>query len=387
MSTDDSVVSLETQSIRLMIAGGGTGGHLFPGVAVAEEIRARYPDSQIQFVGTAAGIEARVLPRLGWDLAMIKVSGLKTVGLWGKVRGLFRIPGALWQSRRVLKQFKPDVVLGVGGYASGPLVLMARMLGIPTAILEQNSVPGMTNKILGKVVRRVFIAFDGSRQYFPERKIELAGNPIRAQIRDALAKAVETTETVEKSQQQSSNDRSLVLSVFVFGGSQGAVAVNRVMVRAATLLAEHKVAVQIVHQTGERDLEETQTGYRDAGIEADCRAFIDDMATEYARADVVVARAGATTIAELGVVGRPAILIPYPYAADNHQELNAKEMVEAGAAVMFRQKKLTGEILAKELEELAGDLDRRKQMGSAMNALGRPMAAQTIADWLEQQGG
>ncbi len=367
---------ISDKQIRLLIAGGGTGGHLFPGVAVAEEVSARNAASLVQFVGTEKGIEARVLPKLGWDLKLIKVSGLKTVGLWGKIRGLLRIPGAIWQSRKVIKAFKPDVVLGVGGYASGPLVLAARLMGRPTAILEQNSVPGMTNKILGKLVRRIFISFDESRRFFPNSKVDFAGNPIRAQIRASLASATSASE----------GKSNKALRVFVFGGSQGAVAVNRVVVSAAAELAERDVAVDIVHQTGTRDLDETVRRYKEAGVDADCRAFIDDMATEYAEADIVVARAGATTIAELGVVGRPAILIPYPHAADNHQELNAKEMADADAALMFRQADLSGTVLADAIAELASDEGRRERMGSAMNALGRPEAATTIANWLEQHG-
>src|SRR5512139_3657827 len=175
--------------MRLLIAGGGTGGHLFPGVAVAEELRAREPDAAVRFVGTKRGIEARVLPELGWELELIEVSGLKTVGVLGALRGLFRLPKALWQARKVVKAFKPDAVIGVGGYASGPVVLMARLAGIPTAICEQNSIPGLTNKILGRITRAVFLSFEESRRFFKPRKIVMSGNPVRRDLLQRLLAA------------------------------------------------------------------------------------------------------------------------------------------------------------------------------------------------------
>lgn len=358
--------------MRLLIAGGGTGGHLFPGVAIAEEARRRDAEAPVLFVGTTKGIEARVLPDLGWDHEFIKVSGIKTVGLRGAIRGVFSIPRSLWQSRKILKRFRPDAVIGVGGYASGPVVLMARLLGIKTAILEQNSIPGLTNKILGKLVHRVFLAFDETRKYFAAAKIDMSGNPIRADIVKALSAGTSAA----------ASDPG-PLRIFVFGGSQGAVAVNALVADAAVLLKSQGVPLAIVHQTGERDLEPTQARYAAAGIDADCRAFIKQMADEYRSADLVIARSGATTVAELGVVGRPAILIPYPYAADNHQEINAQEMAASGAAVMMKQSEMTAASLAETLARLAADREALGRMGSAMNALGRPQAAHTIVDWCQ----
>ena len=362
--------------MRLLIAGGGTGGHLFPGVAIAEELRARDPEAAILFVGTERGIEARVLPKLGWDHHFINVSGLKTVGVLGAIKGLFRLPRAMWQARKVLKGFDPDVVVGVGGYASGPVVLMARLMRIRAAILEQNSLPGFTNKILGKFVTGVFLCFEESRRFFAAKKIRMFGNPIRRDIRLALEQAGATG-----SQDSAGADRPLRL--FVFGGSQGAVRVNELVAEAAVLLAERGIALDIVHQTGTVNQEEIHKRYQQAGITADVRAFIEDMASEYRRADLVIARSGATTVAELGVVGRPAILIPYPYAADNHQEVNAREMAEEGAALMLRQADLTGAILADAIAKLAENPQILADMGSAMKALGRPRAAADILDWCE----
>ncbi len=359
--------------MRLMIAGGGTGGHLFPGVAVAEELRARDPDAEILFVGTERGIEARVLPDLGWELALIEISGLKTVGVAGAVRGLLRLPRALWQSRRLIRRFDPDVVLGVGGYASGPVLLAARLMGRATAILEQNSIPGLANKVLGKLVRTVFLAFDETRRFFRDDKIVMSGNPIRAAIREGLAAPRAAAAELPH--------------LFVFGGSQGAVALNQMTAEALALLAARDFPVTVLHQTGKADLEPTQRRYADAGIDADCRAFVVDMASEYRRADLVIARSGATTVAELTCVGVPAILVPYPYAADNHQEINARELVSAGAATMFRQADLSPEILAEAIRETLGNRLALRRMGSAMKSLGRPDAAATIVDWCEGQHG
>jgi UDP-N-acetylglucosamine--N-acetylmuramyl-(pentapeptide) pyrophosphoryl-undecaprenol N-acetylglucosamine transferase len=356
--------------MRLLIAGGGTGGHLFPGVAIAEELRSRDPDAGVRFVGTRRGIEARVLPETGWDVTFIEVSGLKTVGALGAVRGLFRLPRALWQARRALREFRPDVVVGVGGYASGPVVLMARVRRIPTAICEQNSIPGLTNKMLGRVARAVFLSFDMSRRFFKPKKIVMSGNPVRLPMLQKLLAP--------------GSSKHGPFQVLVCGGSLGAVAVNEIASKALIDLARER-PLAIVHQTGEKGFEETAARYRDAGIDADVRPFIKEMAAEYQQADVIVSRAGATTVAELAIAGKPVILVPYPFAADNHQELNAQEMRDAGAALMFRQADLTPSILADELRKLLDDDVRRAKMGSAMKALARPGAAATIVDWCEAQ--
>jgi UDP-N-acetylglucosamine--N-acetylmuramyl-(pentapeptide) pyrophosphoryl-undecaprenol N-acetylglucosamine transferase len=354
--------------LRLLIAGGGTGGHLFPGVAIAEELRARQPDAEVRFVGTERGIEARVLPELGWELALIQVSGLKTVGVWGAVQGVLRLPRALWQARRRVKEFAPDVVIGVGGYASGPVVLMARLRGVPTAICEQNSIPGLTNKILGRVARRVFLAFAISQRYFKPNKIELIGNPVRRALLGRLLAGPAAA---------AADDR---LQVLVCGGSLGAVKVNELAAEALIALARER-ALAIVHQTGQQGLEPTVARYRDAGVAAECRAFITDIAAEYQRADVIVSRAGATTVAELAIAGKPAVFIPYPFAADNHQEVNAREMAEAGAALMFRQAELTADKLAEALRPLLADPELRRNMAKAMTTLARPRAAAAVVDW------
>ncbi len=372
---------------RLVIAGGGTGGHLFPGVAVAEEFLARHPEGEVLFVGTERGIESRILPGLGYELAKIEVSGLKTVGLLGALRGALRIPGALKQSRALLRDFAPTVVIGVGGYASGPVVLAAQRMGIPTAILEQNSVPGLTNRILGKFVDRIFLSFAHSQSYFKAKKSALVGNPIRRQILDGFSASAASHKTSDKD--ASNNDASDnappdALRLFIFGGSQGAVTVNQMCCQAARILSEEGVELNIVHQTGVANLDASKALYAEAGVAADCRAFIDNMADEYAKADLIVSRAGATTIAELGIAGVPTILIPYPYAANNHQELNAAEMVDAGAARMLLQSEDGGQKLAALIREMSA-LEVRLEMAQAMRNFARPGATATIVDWLDEQ--
>ncbi|HEX4422613.1 MAG TPA: undecaprenyldiphospho-muramoylpentapeptide beta-N-acetylglucosaminyltransferase [Kofleriaceae bacterium] len=371
-------------SLRLLIAGGGTGGHLFPGVALAEELRARAPDAAIRFVGTRRGIEARVLPELGWDLDLIEVSGLKTVGALGAMRGLARLPRALLQARRVVHAFRPDAVIGVGGYASGPVVLMARLAGIPTAICEQNSIPGLTNKILGRVVRGVFVAFDGTRPFFKPAKTIVSGNPVRRALLDKLLAAGPATAVTPTSASPAAAPSDGRVHVLVSGGSLGAVAVNDLAADALISLAKD-LPLSIVHQTGDKGLDATVQRYAAAGVAADVRPFLTDMAGAYHQADLIIGRAGATTVAELAITGVPAVFIPYPFAADNHQELNAREMADAGAALMFRQSELTASKLADALRPLLTDPARRAAMGAKMKSLARPAAAATIIDWCEAQ--
>ena len=357
-------------SLRALIAGGGTGGHLFPAIALGDEILAR--GGAVRFVGTAAGLEARVLPARGYDLQLIEVSGLKRVGAAGLARGLVKLPTALLQSRRAVQEFHPDAVVGVGGYASGPVVLAAALAGRPTAIMEQNSIPGVTNRILGRVVGRVYIALEPSRTYFPERKTLLLGNPVRQAIRELAA------------QPAPGGARPRVLAV---GGSQGAHVVNEHLAQAVALLYQRGRRFALLHQTGAADEGPIGARYRQLdpeGAALAARAFVDDMATAYREADVVVARAGATTIAELCAVGRPSLLVPFPFAADNHQEVNARVLERAGAATVLLQADLTPERLADALGALLDDTAARAHMAAAARELGRPDAARDIVDDLER---
>ena len=354
--------------MRVIIAGGGTGGHLFPGLAVAEELAAR--GHQVRFVGTEKGIEARAVPAAGYALDLIDIAGIKRRGWKNAMSGLLRVPKAMNQSRLILKREKPDVVVGVGGYASGPMVLAAALSGRPTAILEQNSVPGFTNKTLGKFTKTVFGAFEAARASFPGKKYQLVGNPVRKRVRDILSAAGVA-------------GRGDGEGVLVVGGSQGAHAVNELVCDAMKILKAVGHAPRLVHQSGSADHDDLVRRYAEAGIDADVRAFIDDMGAAYRNCAVVVARAGASTLAELTLIGKPAILIPLPTAADDHQTVNAQELAEAGAALLLPQRQTSPAQLADTLRALLEDPAERTRMSAAGRTLGRPTAHADIADALE----
>jgi UDP-N-acetylglucosamine--N-acetylmuramyl-(pentapeptide) pyrophosphoryl-undecaprenol N-acetylglucosamine transferase len=356
--------------MRLLIAGGGTGGHLYPGMAVAEEVVRR--GGQVLFVGTSRGLEARAVPAAGYPLELLEVSGLKRMGLMAILRGLFRLPKAFFRSLSILRRFRPDVVLGVGGYASGPMVLAAALWRYPTAIQEQNSVPGMTNRILSRLVRLVLVAFEEARRFFPAAKIEMVGNPVRSKLVATLTAGAGNDEQAP--------------GILVVGGSQGARAVNDLVMGAVEVLAKNSSMPVIVHQTGSSDLDRCKERYRVLCVldRVEARPFIDDMATEYHRAGLVVARAGALTLAELAIAGRPAILIPLPTAADDHQSKNAARFAQTGAALVLNQGAVTGAQLAQLLGDLLADSGRRQAMAAAMRSLARPKAAAEIVDRLEE---
>lgn len=351
--------------MRVLIAGGGTGGHLFPGIALAEEVTTRHHKNEVTFVGTERGLEARVVPAAGFRLELINARGLKGMGLGRLLRGLLALPVAFFQSWSILRHYRPDVVVGVGGYASGPVVLAAWLQRIPTAIQEQNALPGLTNKVLGKVARVVFIAFDEARRFFPVRKVQLTGNPIRRKLMDNYLR---------------SRVRHEGFTLLIFGGSQGAKGINDRMIAALEQLEDLKGELRILHQTGKRDVETVRQAYRAKGFNAEVVDFIDDMSAAYGNADLVVCRAGATTLAELTVCKKASLLIPFPHAADNHQEVNARAMVQSGAAVMLRESELTGERLAQEIRTLHADPAKLRKMEKAAALLGRPEAAKEMAD-------
>ncbi|MDC0715719.1 undecaprenyldiphospho-muramoylpentapeptide beta-N-acetylglucosaminyltransferase [Nannocystis bainbridge] len=360
--------------LRVVIAGGGTGGHLFPGIALAEEIRAR--GGEVHFVGTARGIEARAVPESGYALELIDVAGIKGRGLAGLVRGLLRLPRAWLQSLRLLRRLRPDVVVGVGGYASGPVVATASMLRIPTAILEQNSIPGITNRILSRLVRKVFCTFPDVRGRFPAPKVVLAGNPIRRQILGQLVAAGETTAAAAAATPHGPR-------LFVFGGSQGARAINDAVLAALPGLLERLPNLEIWHQTGKGDEARVRDGYAALGLgepRARVAAFLKDMAAPYAWCDLVLCRAGATSLSELTAVGKPAVLVPFPHATDNHQEWNARALVDAGGALLMRESEWTPEALTGALAGLLAAPERLYDMSNAMRTAARPEAARTIVD-------
>lgn len=355
--------------MRVMIAGGGTGGHLFPGIALAEEIVTRHPKNDVVFVGTDRGLEARVVPQNGFVFEAIKSRGLKGMGVVKMMLGLLLLPVSFFSAIGLLRKYRPDVVVGVGGYSSGPVVLMAWLLRIPTAIQEQNALPGFTNKVLGKFVNAIFVSFEAAIPFFPSKRAHALGNPIRRALLENFLRSKVAHEH---------------FTLLIFGGSLGARGINSRVIEALPFLKDLKDQVHIVHQTGKADLETVKKGYADAEFPADVREFIDDMASAYLGADLVLCRAGATTLAELTVCKKASILVPFPHATDDHQAVNAKALVDAGAAVMFREAELTGEKLATAIRELKNDPPRLAKMEKAAGVLGRPEASGEIAQVLQQ---
>jgi UDP-N-acetylglucosamine--N-acetylmuramyl-(pentapeptide) pyrophosphoryl-undecaprenol N-acetylglucosamine transferase len=361
--------------LRVVMAGGGTGGHLYPGIAVAREFLSRRPDAQISFAGTSRGLEARVVPREGFPLDLIRSAGVKGKSLVDGLRAAALVPISLADAWRIVSARRPDLVIGVGGYSSGPVVLVAALRGVPTMLLEQNAVPGLTNRLLARVVRAAAVTFDSTKAFFGSKAF-VSGNPVRPEF---FATAGPERES-ESDEQASVASVASVTGVLVFGGSQGAHAINVAMVEAASRLAAGGSRLRLVHQTGERDVEMVRAAYRQAGLQADVEPFFYDMGRRLGQADVAVCRAGATTLAEITAAGTAAILIPLPSATDDHQRRNAEVLEAAGAADLLLQADLTGAVLAERLAALAGDRDRRRRMSAAARSLARPDAAKVIVD-------
>jgi UDP-N-acetylglucosamine--N-acetylmuramyl-(pentapeptide) pyrophosphoryl-undecaprenol N-acetylglucosamine transferase len=359
--------------LSILIAGGGTGGHLYPGIAVARELMARVPDARVTFVGTAAGIEARVVPREGFELEVIRSAGLKGKSLASVARGMSLLPASAIDAWGVISRRRPQVVLGVGGYSSGPVVALAALRGIPTLLMEQNAVPGLTNRLLARLVSAAAVTYGDSVNFFG-RKAFISGNPVRPEFFDEEA-------------YETHGSPPGAARVLVFGGSQGAHAINMAMVAAAARLAAATPRVAVTHQTGERDLEVVRDGYRNAGLEARVEPFLFTMDREMKSADVVVCRSGATTLAELTAARRPSILIPFPAATDDHQRKNAEALVQQGAARMVEQRDLNGDRLADEILALVSDEEARRRISDAAGRLGRPDAARVIVDRILELAG
>ena len=349
----------------MLVAGGGTGGHLFPGIAVAEEMQRRFPKGSLLFATTGRNIDNTGLGARGLPSSVIRCQGIKGRGVTGKIRSLLQLPVALLDAVRLLRRFRPDVVFGVGGYVTGPVLLAARLMGKATCIHEQNSVPGLTNRILGRYVDRIFLSIPGSERFFPADRTVMTGNPVRRDL-------------IEAARQDKKKGPPTLL---VLGGSQGAHRVNELVVGAVDKLFNRLPPnLMIIHQTGKADEVMVRDAYKRIGIGAEVAPFFHDMAACLGRADLVVSRAGATSLAELTVMGKPAILIPYPYAADDHQLTNARFLEEEGAAMVFVEKELTDIALGKELARLLEDADLRQRMAGHTLRLARPEAAARIVD-------
>jgi len=349
---------------RVLIAAGGTGGHIYPGIAVAKELMYRDETSEVLFVGTAKGLETRIVPENGFQLSVIKSTGLKNVGLKGKIRGMMILPKSFLEAWKLIRDYRPNVVIGAGGYVSGPVLLTAALMGRRTLVMDSNALPGFTNRKLAKFVDKAALTFEDAVPFFGKKAV-VTGNPVRGEFFD-----------IELEEPHSP------LRLLVFGGSQGSQAINRAVTAAAEFL--DKSAVSIVHQTGEADHETVSAEYEAAGWNADVRPYITNMVDSFREADLIICRAGATTCAEVAAAGKPAIMIPLPTAADDHQRKNAEALVRAGATEMILQSELTGKSLADKIDELKSDAARLVEMSRSARKLARPDAAAATVDIIEE---
>jgi UDP-N-acetylglucosamine--N-acetylmuramyl-(pentapeptide) pyrophosphoryl-undecaprenol N-acetylglucosamine transferase len=355
--------------MRALIAAGGTGGHIYPGIAVAREILRREPESEIRFVGTARGLENKLVPQAGFELSLIDSAGLKNVSAAARARGLFVLPKSMLSARALIKSFRPDIVIGAGGYVSGPVLLSAALRRLPTLVMESNALPGWTNRVLARFVDRAAVSFDAALPYFKGKAV-VTGNPVRREFFEIPARQHDPGQ----------------FSILVFGGSQGAHAINEAMIAALPSLAGLKDVVRITHQTGENDFEIARAAYLDAGWSERARVtkYIDNMVAAFAAADLVVSRAGATTTAELIAAGKASMMVPFPFAADDHQRKNAEALELAGAGRMILQQDLSGERLGQEIAKLAREPERIAEMEQAARNLARGDAAAAVVDLIEK---
>jgi UDP-N-acetylglucosamine--N-acetylmuramyl-(pentapeptide) pyrophosphoryl-undecaprenol N-acetylglucosamine transferase len=352
--------------MRVLIAAGGTGGHIYPGIAVANEIMRRDPASVVRFVGTARGLENRLVPQAGFELSLIESAGLVNMGLAQRLRGLAVLPKSFLAARRLIKQFRPDVVVGAGGYVSGPVLMTASFMRMPTVLMESNAVPGFTNRRLARFVDAAAVSFEAAQPFFPGNAV-VTGNPVRREFFEIKPKQRDA----EK------------ISLLLFGGSQGSRAINEAMVAALPHLASQRERLQVTHQTGPADFARVRDAYAANGWEqADVREYIDQMMEAFATHDLIVSRAGATTSAEVMAAGKAAIMIPLPGQLE--QQRNAEALQNAGAARMILQSDLSGERVAREITDLINAPERISEMEAAARKMARKDAAAAAVDLIEK---
>ena len=365
MEREDSLG--RTRGLKLLVAGGGTGGHVIPALVLATELRHRDPSRQVLFVGTHRGIETRLVPPAGFPLELLQVGMLQGQSLAVRLKTLLALPRACWQAMRILDRFGPQVVLGVGGYASGPLMLAAAFRGTPLAVFEPNAYPGLVNRWMAPCAERAFVNFEEATRYFAAGKAVVIGIPVRGEFFQVPA----------------AGDRQ-PFTVLVFGGSQGARSLNRAVMQALPRLAQQKPALVLLHQTGESEYNRVREEVAKHSAAVEVFAFLDRMWEAFARADLVVCRAGGSTVAELAAAGRAAILVPYPAAANQHQLRNAEALERIGAARLIRDPELNGESLMNAIRELMENPEQLRRMESAMRRMAHPEAASRMVDELER---
>jgi len=352
--------------MRVLIAAGGTGGHIYPGIAIGKELMRRDASSVVRFVGTARGLENRLVPQAGFELSLIESAGLVNMGLMQRLRGLLILPKSLWQARRVIKWFAPDAVVGVGGYVSGPVLMTASLMRVPTVLVEPNAVPGFTNRRLARFVDAAAVSFEATLPYFPGKSV-VTGNPVRREFFEIQAKQRDPRK----------------VSILLFGGSQGSRAINDAMIAALPHLRAHREQLQVTHQTGPADFSKVRKAYDNASwADADVREYIDDMMGAFAANDLIISRAGATTTAELMAAGKAAIMIPLPGQLE--QTRNAEALKNGGAARMIHQDELGGERLAQEIISLVSSPNEITQMELDARKMARRDAAEAAVDLIKQ---
>ncbi len=345
--------------MRAILAGGGTGGHVIPALAIAHELRALYP-CEVMFIGTSRGIENRLVPAAGFQLRLVEVGALKKVSLAQRMRTLLALPAAIFRSSEILRDFRPDVVIGVGGYASGPAMLAAALSSVPTLAFEPNLVPGLANRIMAPIVSAAAVHFEETCRYF--YRCRVTGVPVRRAFFNLPPRTDASPPTL-----------------LVFGGSQGAHAINEIVMNSLTALIEQVPGIHLIHQTGERDYNDAQAAYLRSGARAEVFPFIENMPEMFARADLLLCRSGASTVAEVTAAGKPAIFVPFPHTTDDHQLRNAQALERAGAAVVIAEKDLSSERLVGTVRELLCDRARLARMAAESRKLSHPDAARQIA--------
>jgi len=349
--------------MRIIIAGGGTGGHVIPALAIAQQLKKQF-GAEVLFVGTARGIETRLVPQAGFPLELIQVGALKNVSLMTRAKTLFDLPRAIAACSRMLTEFDPEVVIGVGGYASGPAMVAAIRRRLPTLAFEPNVVPGFANRMIARWVSAAAVHFEETCRYFPHCRV--TGVPVR----EAFFSITPKTEGPP--------------ALLVFGGSQGARAINQAMIESLPGLRAKIPGIHIIHQTGQRDYDQVLAAYQQSGISGEVHKFIDDMPATFGRADLLVCRSGASTVGEITAAGKAAIFVPFPRAADDHQNVNARALERAGAAVVVEENSLEAAYLVETIVALMGDAARLRRMSEAARSLAHPKAVEEIAEMVKQ---
>jgi UDP-N-acetylglucosamine--N-acetylmuramyl-(pentapeptide) pyrophosphoryl-undecaprenol N-acetylglucosamine transferase len=354
--------------MRAILAGGGTGGHVIPALAIAQELQRRY-QTEVLFIGTARGLENRLVPAAGFPLQLVKVGALNRVSLATRLRTALDLPRAIFTAAGMLNEFQPDVVIGVGGYASGPAMVAAIFKHTPTLAFEPNLVPGFANRMVARFVSAAAVHFEQTADHF--RNAVVTGVPVRPAFFQIPKKAFSLGSP----------------TLLVFGGSQGARAINQAMTRALPELVRRLPGLHVIHQTGEREYNEVQAAYAGIKISSEVHKFIDNMPSFFARADLVLCRSGASTVAEIAAAGKPAIFVPFPRAADDHQRRNAEAMEQANAAIVLEETRLDEVWLVDTIEALIQDPARLEKMSDAARAMSHPDAAKEIAELAAEVAG